>query len=73
MTAGFSIGFNYPYAGCYIPNTILSGESATDIAAIMLEFHKRTYCDQYGQSDPEKLRKLELIVRQIIVDCVDLR
>lgn len=71
--AGFSISFNYPYAGCYIPNTILSGESSTDLVAIMLEFHKRTYCDQYGQSDPEKLRKLELIVRQIIVDCVDLR
>ena len=70
--AGFSIGFNDPYTGCYIPNAILSGESSTDLAAIMLEFHKRTYCDQNGQSVPEKLKKIEHIVRQIVVDCVDL-
>ena len=71
--AGFSIGLNYPYAGCYIPNTILFGESATDIAAIMLEFHKRTYSDRNWQSIPEKLRYIEMVVRQIIVDCVDLQ
>ena len=70
--AGFSIGFNYPYTGCYIPNTILSGESKTDMVAIMLEFHKRTYCDQNGHSILEKLRKIEMIICQIIVDCVDL-
>ena len=70
---GFSVGFNYPYAGCYIPDTILSSESSTDLAAIMLEFHKRTYCDPNGRSIPEKLRKIEMVVRQIIADCVDLR
>ena len=70
--AGFSIGFNYPYTGCYIPNTVLSGECSTDLVAIMLEFHKRTYCDQNGQPIPEKTKGIEEIVRQIIVDCVTL-
>ena len=70
--AGFSISFNYPYAGCYIPGIALSGRSSTDIAAIMLEFHKRTYCDQHGRSIPEKLEKIEMTLRRIIVDCIDL-
>lgn len=70
--AGYTTRFNYPYTGCYIPNTILKGESTTDCIAIMLEIHKRTYCDEDGNSIPEKLRKLETTVRHIICDCVDL-
>jgi len=38
----------------------------------MLEFHKRTYCDQNGQPIPEKTKGIEEMVRQIIVDCVTL-
>ena len=70
--AGYTTGINYPYTGCYIPNTVLKGESSTDFIAVMLEIHKRTYCDEDGNSIPEKLRKLETTVRQIIVDCVEL-
>ena len=71
--AGYTTQINYPYTGCYIPNTILKKESSTDCAAVMLEIHKRTYCDEEGNSIPEKLRKLETTVRQIICDCVDLK
>ena len=70
--AGFSIGFNYPYAGCYIPNTVLSCKCSTDLVAIMLEFHKRTYCDQLGQPIPVRLKSIEEIIHQILVDCVTL-
>ena len=70
--AGFSIGFNDPYAGCYIPNTVLSGKCSIDLAAIMLEFHKRTYCDQKGQPIPERMKGIEKMIRQILADCVTL-
>ena len=71
--AGYTTKINYPYTGCYIPDTILKGESETDCIAVMLEIHKRTYCDEDGNSIPEKLREIEKAVRQIIVDCVDIR
>lgn len=70
--AGYTTKLNYPYTGCYIPNAILKGESTTDCIAVMLEIHKRTYCDEDGNSIPEKLKKLEMTVRQIICGCVEL-
>ena len=72
QNAGYTTQLNYPYTGCYIPNTILKGESTTDCAAIMLEIHKRTYCDEDENSISEKLRKIETTVRRLICDCVDL-
>ena len=73
QSAGYTTQVNYPYAGCFIPNAILHHQCATDCISIMLEIHKRTYCDEEGNSIPEKLRKIELIIREIIVECVDLR
>ncbi len=70
--AGFSISINYPYTGCYIPNTVLSHKSNTDLAAVMLEINKRTYCDKCEKPVPEKLRRIEKIIRQIVADCVTL-
>jgi hypothetical protein len=70
--AGFTIAVNYPYSGCYVPNAITSGSCETDLAGIMLEFHKRTYCDGEGRSVPEKLDVIRKIIRQVIVDCVEL-
>ena len=71
--AGFTVGLNTPYAGCYVPNAVLSGACDTDLAAVMLEIHKRTYCDGEGRSVPEKLRGIELVIRQIVADCADLK
>ncbi len=70
--AGFTAGINYPCAGCYIPDSVLTEKCCTDLAAIMLEFHKRTYCDRKGHPIPEKIKGIEEIIRQIIVDCVTL-
>jgi len=69
--AGFMIAVNYPYCGCYIPNVVLSGRSICDCISIMLEFHKRTYCDDRGRSVPKRLGVIREIIRQVIVDCVD--
>ena len=70
--AGFGTAVNYPYAGCYVPDAVLSGTCGTDFAGVMLEFHKRTYCDDRGQPVPEKLGTLREIVQQVIADCADL-
>ena len=71
-SAGYTTEINYPYSGCFIPNAVLTGQCDTDCVAIMLEIHKRTYCDAEGNSISEKLRKIELTVREIITGCVDL-
>ena len=72
QSAGYTTQINSPYAGCFIPNAILTHQSDTDCIAIMLEIHKRTYCDEEGNSIPEKLREIEKAVRRIIADCVEL-
>ena len=71
--AGFSVGVNDPYAGCFIPGAVMSGAVDCDCAAIMLEFHKRTYCGRNGRPVPERLKVIREIVSRIIADCVDLR
>ena len=38
----------------------------------MLEFNKRIYCDEDGNSIPEKLAVIRETIRQVIVDCVEL-
>ena len=70
--AGFSTAGNYPYAGCLVPNALLSGKSACDCAGIMLEFNKRVYCDEQGNSIPEKLAAIRNVIRQVLCDCVEL-
>ena len=72
QNAGYTTQVNSPYSGCFIPNAILTRQCNTDCIAIMLEIHKRTYCDEEGNSIPEKLREIEKAVRRIIVECVDI-
>lgn len=69
---GLSVAENDPYSGCYIPDSVLDGSSACDLAGIMLEFHRRAYLDENGEVDPEKAEKIRQVIRQIMVDCVDL-
>jgi len=71
--AGFSIAVNYPYSGCYIPNAVWNGRSSCDCIGIMLEHHKRIYCDDQRRPIPEKIAQIRNIIRQIITDCVELR
>ena len=68
--AGFSTAVNYPYSGCYIPNAVWQGKSGCDCIGIMLEHHKRIYCDNRDQSIPKQLAQIRNIIRQIIADMV---
>ena len=70
--AGFTTAVNDPYAGCFIPDSVMSGECGSDFIGIMLEFNKRVYCGPDGNSIPEKLAVIREIIRQVIVDCVEL-
>ena len=70
--AGFSIAVNDPYSGCYIPNGVLSGNSSCDCVPIMLEIHKRMYCDENGRAIPEKLAEIAATIQNIVADCVAL-
>ena len=66
--AGFSTDVNYPYSGCYIPNAVWYGKSSCDCIGIMLEHHKRIYCDEQGRPVPEKLARIREMIRKIITD-----
>ncbi len=68
--AGFTIEQNYPYTGCYVPTSAVSGKS--DCISIMLEFNKRTYLDANGKLDEDKAAVIRKVMEKIIVDCVDL-
>lgn len=70
--AGFRTAVNVPYSGCFVPNAVLSGKSRCDCIGLMLEFHKRTYCDTQGRPVPEKLDRIRRIILQVMTDCADL-
>ena len=64
--AGFSVAVNYPYTGCFVPDTVWSGSSAAECAGIMLEFHRRTYCGRDGRAEPARLGMIRDVIRQMI-------
>ena len=70
--AGLVIRENYPYSGCYIPESVADGTSECDCAGIMLEFHRRSYCNEAGDTDPEKIERIRAVFRNIMADCVSL-
>ena len=70
--AGFRTAVNDPYTGCFVPSAVLDGTSGCDFIGIMLEFNKRTYCDEAGKAIPEKLGKIRKILLQTVADCTDL-
>ena len=63
--AGYTVAVNYPYSGCYIPNAVWNGKSSCDCIGIMLEHHKRAYCDDQSIIVPEKLARIRDIIRHI--------
>ena len=70
--AGFGTAVNYPYAGCYVPNAVWQERCSCDCVSVMLEFHKRTYCDGNGKSIPGRLRVIRKLMEQVAVDCAEL-
>ena len=70
--AGLSIRENYPYSGCYVPESVFSGASGCDFTGIMLEFNRRAYCDNQDNVLPDRIEILKSVIRKIMVDCIDL-
>lgn len=68
--AGFSVAVNYPYAGAFVPNAVLSGESKCDYVSVMLEFHKRVYCDNSFTPVPAMQDKIRDLIQDVLTDCV---
>jgi N-formylglutamate amidohydrolase len=66
--AGFTAAQNYPYAGCYVPNSTMAGKN--DCLSIMLEFNKRIYLDGNGQVDEKKAAVIRGVLEKIIADSV---
>ena len=70
--AGLRTAVNYPYSGFFVPDCVMNGSSACDLAGVMLEFHRRAYLDKAGQADPEKAERIRGVIRRIMADCADL-
>ena len=66
--AGFSTAENYPYSGCYVPNSAMAGRS--NCVSIMLEFNKRIYLDGNGEVDEEKAAVIRDVMEKVIHDCI---
>lgn len=67
--AGFSTALNYPYSGCYIPNSVMSGENESDFISVMIEINKRIYLDSEEDTDFKQIDIIQQAIRQIITEC----
>ena len=66
---GFSTAENAPYAGVYVPENVLYGQSSCDFAGVMLEFNRRCYCDEEGHPTDSRLELIKSAVRRVISCC----
>ncbi len=64
--AGFTNALNYPYSGCFVPDAVMRGESSYDCISIMIELNRRIYCDEKGESVPEKLERIQEVIQRIM-------
>ena len=67
--AGFSTAENYPYSGLYVPEDVMYGRCECDFTGIMLEFNRRAYYDEQGNTDPHRTALISKTIEQIIQDC----
>jgi len=63
--AGFTTAVNYPYSGCLVPNSVLSGHCRCDCVSVMLEIHKRAYLDENGRLNGAAARRLQDVIGRI--------
>ena len=68
--AGFSTAVNDPYAGTFVPNAVMQSRTDCDLISIMLEFHKRVYCDAQLVPNPEKQMRIQQLLRPIVADII---
>ena len=70
--AGFTTAENNPYSGLYIPECATQENSPCDFVGIMLEFHRRAYCNGQREAIRERIERIRSVIREIMADCVDL-
>lgn len=63
--AGFTTAVNYPYSGCIVPNSVLTGRCRCDCVSVMLEIHKRVYLDENGRLNGAAARRLRDVIGRI--------
>ncbi len=68
--AGFSVAINAPYSGCYVPESIHSGESTCECLPVRLGFSTRTYMKTDVFLDDRKILKIRKVIRDIAAECV---
>ena len=68
--AGYSVRRDYPYSGCYVPNTVLSGAADCDLLSLMLEFNKRIYLSHEGKQIRGVTAGIQSVLAKIAVDCI---
>jgi len=70
--AGYSVAVNYPYSGTFVPNAVLSKASGCDLISVMLEFHKRCYCDGALTPIAKKQAAIRTILERVVEACAGL-
>lgn len=70
--AGYSVAINYPYSGTFVPNAVLSKASGCDLISVMLEFHKRCYCDRTLAPVAKKQAAIRMILERVVEACTEL-
>ncbi len=63
---GFTTALNYPYSGCFVPNTVFAGNA--EGTSLMLEFNKRIYLDANGELIAQNVAAIHGAVLRIISD-----
>lgn len=63
---GLTVAVNYPYSGCYIPETVMRREAGCHFAGIMLEFNRKAYLDEQDDPIPEKAKRIQEAIRCIL-------
>lgn len=70
--AGYSVRRDYPYSGCYVPNTVSSGAADCDLISLMLEFNKRIYLSHDGNPIRGETSRIRGVIEKIAADCVEM-
>jgi N-formylglutamate amidohydrolase len=64
--AGLSVAINYPYSGCYVPESIMNGKAACDFAGIMLEFQRNAYMNEKNERIRENVERIRNAIQNIL-------
>jgi N-formylglutamate amidohydrolase len=64
--ADLTAAINYPYSGCYVPESIMNGKAACDFAGIMLEFQRNAYMNEKNERIRENVERIRNAIQNIL-------